>query len=274
MRAYLRYSPKAFHDKVVVGGYPPGAFAAFCALLCLGEEQPERGRFRSERLLRLLLDEPEEGVKVGWGKWVKYLLEHGDLVRLDRGVLYIAGWDEWQEGDFTVAERVARLRRKRRDANGAATEDVTAHDTDARLRQAVGGRPKAEGGKQSPPTIDASQADAIDAYYRLTVSFPAGKVLAWLEDLIRDFGDAAVSDALAIEVGISDDRRTLLSRTQDRLRAGDHQAAKEREARERAAAAAERERMAAMPEEQRAANLKRLGDMLRQSGVLPAEGEA
>jgi hypothetical protein len=278
MRAYLRYSPKTFHDKVVVAGYPPGAFAAFCALLCLGEEQPERGRFRSERLLRLLLDEPEDGVKVGWGKWVKYLIDHGDLVRQDRGVLYIVGWDEWQEGDFTVAERVARLRKKRRDANAEVTEDVTAPVTDARLRQAVGGRPKAVGGRQSPPPTDdgeaTEEADAIDAYYRLTVSFPAGKVLTWLEDLIRDFGNDAVSEALAIEVGISDDRRTLLSRTQDRLRAGDHQAAKEREARERAAAAAERQRAESMPEEQRAANLQRLGDMMRERGLMPSEPKA
>lgn len=272
-RAYIRFSPKTFHEKVVVDGYPPGAFAAFAAVLCMAEEQPERGRFRSERLLRLLLDEPEEGVHVGWGKWVKYLLEHGDLVKQDRGVLYVVGWDEWQEGDFTVAERVARLRKKRKDATAAATDDVTVPGVIT--PSDVGGKPSAVGRRPSAGTPDdAIQADAIDAYYRLTVSFPAGKVLAWLNDLIRDFGDAAVSEALAAEVAISDDRRTLLSRTQDRLRAGDHQAAKEREARERAAAAAERERMEAMPEEQRAANLKRLGDMLRQSGILPAEGEA
>ena len=119
---------------------------------------------------------------------------------------------------------------------------------------------------------DALPADAIDAYYRLTVSFPAGKVLTWLEDLIRDFGDAAVSEALGIEVGISDDRRTLLSRTQDRLRAGDHQAAKEREARERAAAAASKAEAESMSEEQRAANLKRLRDQMVASGLVPAEG--
>ena len=273
-RAYIRFSPKTFHEKVVIDGYPPGAFAAFAAVLCMAEEQPERGRFRSERLLRLLLDEPEEGVRVGWGKWVKYLLEHGDLVKQDRGVLYVVGWDEWQEGDFTVAERVARLRKKRKDAATGATDDVTAPGVIT--PSDVGGKPSAVGRRPSAadrPT-DPEGPDAIDAYYRLTVSFPAGKVLIWLNDLIRDHGDAAVSDALAIEAGISDDRRTLLSRTQDRLRAGDHQAAKEREARERAAAAAERERIESMPEEQRAANLKRLGDMMRERGLMPAEPKA
>ena len=271
-RAYIRFSPKTFHEKVVIDGYPPGAFAAFAAVLCMAEEQPERGRFRSERLLRLLLDEPEDGVHVGWGKWVKYLVEHGDLVKQDRGVLYVVGWDEWQEGDFTVAERVARLRKKRKDATAAATDDVTVPRVIT--PSDVGGKPVAVGRRPSAddrPT-DPIEADAIDAYYRLTISFPAGKVLTWLEDLVRDFGDAAVSEALGVEVGISDDRRTLLSRTQDRLRAGDHQAAKEREARERAAAAASKAEAESMSPEQRAANLKRLRDQMAASGLIPAEG--
>jgi len=116
VRAYLRYSPRTFYDKAVVDRYPPGAFAAFSAVLCLAEEQPERGRFRSERLLRLHLDEPMDGIRIGWGKWVAYLLEHGDLERRPDGSLYVAGWDEWQEGDVTVAERMARLRAKRSNA--------------------------------------------------------------------------------------------------------------------------------------------------------------
>lgn len=116
-RAYLRLSPSAFHDKAVVDQYPPGAFAAFCAVLCLAEEQPERGRFRSERLLRLHLDEPMDGVRLGWGKWVPFLLSHGDLERCPNGSLYVSGWDEWQEGDVTVKERMARLRFKK--SNGA-----------------------------------------------------------------------------------------------------------------------------------------------------------
>lgn len=268
-RAYLRYSPKTFHDKVVVDGYPPAAFAAFNAVLCLAEEQPERGRFRSERLLRLLLDEPEEGVRLGWGKWVRYLIDHGDLVKQD-GRLYVAGWDEWQEGDFTVAERVARLRKKRRDDNGAATPDVTAPEV-ITPSEAVSRRPKAVSGRQSP-TPDVADGptppDAIDAYYRLTVSFPAGKVMAWLEELIAGFGDAAVERALGAEAAISTDRRTLLSRTQDRLRAEEHEASKQREADQAARAAKEKAMIETMPEERRAANLERLGDMMRASGLL------
>lgn len=123
-RAYLRLSPTTFHDKAVVDQYPPGAFAAFCSVLCLAEEQPERGRFRSEKLLRLLLDEPMDGVRLGWGKWVTFLLSHGDLERLPNGALYVSGWDMWQEGDVTVAERMQRLRaRKRNGADRNAGDD-------------------------------------------------------------------------------------------------------------------------------------------------------
>lgn len=135
-RAYLRYSPRAFHDKVIVDGYPPGAFAAFNAVLCLAEEQPERGRFRSGKLLRLMLDEPEEGVHVGWGKWVPYLLDHGDLVRQDRGVLYVVGWDEWQEGDLSVADRMEAVRVARGEPAGV-TNPGAKRTANWRLRKAV-----------------------------------------------------------------------------------------------------------------------------------------
>ncbi len=112
-RAYLRKDPATWRRKVVEQGYPAAQYAAFEAVLCLGEEQPERGRFRSERLLRLLLDEPRDGVRIGWGRHIPFLIEHGDLIRQTDGSLYIDGWDEWQEGDWKVAERVARIRHRK-----------------------------------------------------------------------------------------------------------------------------------------------------------------
>ena len=275
MRAYLRYSPRTFHDKVVVDGYPPAAFAAFNAVLCLAEEQPERGRFRSERLLRLLLDEPEEGVRLGWGKWVKYLMEHGDLVRRD-GALYVVGWDEWQEGDFTVAERVARLRRKRREGNGGATEDVTVPEV-ITPSEAVGGKPKAVGGRRKavpPPPAVTDQTDdgPVDTWLRIAGTGPSPKARIWMAELGRAHGQAAVSAAMVAEWDVNADRKTLLSRAQARLERGGRQADRDREAAERAAAAAERARVEAMPAEQRAENMKRLRDQMVASGLVPAEG--
>jgi hypothetical protein len=127
-RAYIRTDPGLFMRKAVEQRYPISAFATYQAVLCLAEEQPERGRFRSERLLRLLLDDPTDAVHLGWGKHVKYLLSHGDLVRQPDGSLYVDGWDEWQEGDVTVNERMARLRDRRRNAGkrNHVTPPVTA----------------------------------------------------------------------------------------------------------------------------------------------------
>lgn len=121
------------------------------------------------------------------------------------------------------------------------------------------------------PDVDTPEPDALDAWFRLTGSWPSRKVVPWLEDLARDHGHEAVSTALAEEVIADEDRRTLLGRTQSRLERVDHQAAKDREAAERAAAAAERDRIETMPEEQRTANMKRLRDQMVASGLVPAD---
>lgn len=124
-------------------------------------------------------------------------------------------------------------------------------------------------GIASPAGPGDDPPDALDAWFRLTGSWPSPKVIPWLEDLSRDHGEAEVSEALAVELMADDDRKTLLSRTQARLARDDHHAAKARAAKEASDAAAERARIEAMPEEQRRANMERLGAMLRESGVLP-----
>jgi hypothetical protein len=110
-RAYLRLDPGYDERKAA---YPDGPYATLIACICLGESQPHRGRFRSERFLRSLLEKR--------ARWVPYLVSHGDLLVLDDGRLYVDGWDEWQEGDWKVMERVERIRNKRRNKR---TVDVT-----------------------------------------------------------------------------------------------------------------------------------------------------
>lgn len=100
-RAYLRLDPAYDEHKE---SYPDGPYAALISCFCQGELQPHRGRFRNERFLRALLGRR--------GRHIPYLIEHGDLVRLSDGRLYIDGWDEWQEGDWKVGERMARLRHR------------------------------------------------------------------------------------------------------------------------------------------------------------------
>ena len=74
------------------------------ACFCIAEMQPHRGRFRNQAYLKALLGKR--------GRWLKYLIDHGDIVTLADGRLYVDGWDEWQEGDWKVGERLARLRHR------------------------------------------------------------------------------------------------------------------------------------------------------------------
>lgn len=199
-------------------------------------------------------------------------LQAADL--LDKsGKVTLNAWKKWFEPAFDRIEK--------RKAAGKAGAEGRWNKHGERTPKAMRSHSERDAPRQpSTPSTQATpqgasdghqEDDAVDAFYRLTLAFPAGKTLAWLNDLTRDFGDAATAAALTAEVAISDDRRTLLSRTQDRLRAGEHQAAKEREARERAAAAAERDRIETMPEEQRTANMKRLRDQMVASGLVPAD---
>lgn len=117
-RAYLRLDPGFFDRKVIDQKYPPGAAIALVGALCHAEHQPQRGRFRDVRVLKALLGP--------LAKWIPFLIERRDLVSR-RGVLYVDGWDEWQEGDWKVGERVRRIRNRAKDApdDPAVTVDVT-----------------------------------------------------------------------------------------------------------------------------------------------------
>ena len=111
MRAYIRVDPELADRKC---HYPDGALSAFVLTLCFAEQQPQRGYFKPN-VLKALLERR--------ARWIPYLIEHGDLE--DRnGRLYFVGWDEWQEGDWKVHERVKRIR-ERRTVTPTVTKTVT-----------------------------------------------------------------------------------------------------------------------------------------------------
>jgi hypothetical protein len=117
MRAYLRLDPNLPDRK---GGYPDGAYRAYIDTLCFAEQQPQRGRFRSRRLLSVLLEKR--------AKWIPYLISHGDL---------------------TETDRMRRLRARRRDVTPTDTPDVTlptVYTPSSGKRLAVGGKQEAEAG--------------------------------------------------------------------------------------------------------------------------------
>jgi hypothetical protein len=134
VRAYLRLDPNFVDRKAE---YPDGAHRAYIDTLCFAEQQQPRGRFRSRRLLAVLLDKR--------AKWIPYLLDHGDLVELPTGQLYLDGWDEWQEGDVTVSERMKRLRSRDKSVTPTVTPATVTAPSSGK-REAESGKPKAEAG--------------------------------------------------------------------------------------------------------------------------------
>jgi hypothetical protein len=151
MRAYLRLDPNAAEKKE---DYPDGAFRAFIECLCLAEQQPKRGRFRNKRLLAVLLERRS--------RWIKYLIERGDLVELASGALYVDGWDEWQEGDVTVSERMRRLRSRRRDVTPTDTPTVTVPTVTPPY--SGGGRHKAEAVGAAPSRAAGDEANGTSPF--------------------------------------------------------------------------------------------------------------
>lgn len=90
-KAYLRLDPNA------------DAHADLHALVTMmleANRQPERGRFKALDRLRLLLGR----------KRLQACLDRADLVALEDGRWLLAGWDEWQEGDLRVGDRMRLIR--------------------------------------------------------------------------------------------------------------------------------------------------------------------
>lgn len=101
-KAYLRADPN-------LDQHPdPGAMVI---LMCEANRQPERGRFKALDRARSIIGR----------KRMQACVDRGDLVAQPDGRWLLSGWDEWQEGDFTVGERMARLRAKKRNKVTAAT---------------------------------------------------------------------------------------------------------------------------------------------------------
>lgn len=186
-----------------------------------------------------------------------------------------------------LIERVGRTRyrvrglaaeRERRSSAGKAaagarwgSPDATAMRThyDRNADALLAEQSKAETSRAEQSITPAEDPDDhLDAYYRLTGSWPSAKVLPWLNDMAEAHGGAAVSRALAEEIRADSDRRTLLSRTEARLERSAHEARKAREERQARADREEQRKIEQMPEEERAANMARLRDMMVSSGLL------
>ncbi len=125
-RAYLRLDPNI--DQT----HPD--LDAFVRLMCVASRQPERGRFRDRSVLDRAIGKTK----------VTRAMARGDVVTLPDGRLYLEGWDEWQEGDHTVAERMKRMRDRRKrhktvtPVTPSASPDRNDVTTDAVAKELVG----------------------------------------------------------------------------------------------------------------------------------------
>lgn len=100
-RAYLRIDPNLDLTQA-----DPGSFVR---LLCAAARQPDRGRFKD----RALLERAVGRVKA------RTFIDRGDVTLQPDGRCYVQGWDEWQEGDYSVADRMRRMRHRRAEAKAA-----------------------------------------------------------------------------------------------------------------------------------------------------------
>ena len=118
-KAYLRIDPHLASTHESAG--------EFVRLLEAAYQQPRRGRFKNVGVLRAAAGRgvAERALQrkdvVGHGSAVDCLDEKGKVRAFcsdDLPHLYLQGWDEWQEGDVTVAERMTRIRNRKRRKGG------------------------------------------------------------------------------------------------------------------------------------------------------------
>ena len=107
-KAYLRMDPD-------IDQKHPDNLADFVRLMCASARQRPRGRFANRAVIDAMF---------GRATVIRFLAR-GDVVVLADGSLYTTGWDEWQEGDMTVAERVRRTRQRKSIALQSRYADVT-----------------------------------------------------------------------------------------------------------------------------------------------------
>ena len=150
MRAYHRVDPLMDERK---SHYTPAQFGAYLKVQLVAGRQARRGQFRSMAALRGALP-------ATYARHLDFLVTEHDLTVRSDGLVYIEGWDEWQEGDLTVRDRMAALRNRRR--NGTVTDTVSPGVTEpspAATRSSVGiSVTESEGSQDGKPEARAAAA--------------------------------------------------------------------------------------------------------------------
>jgi len=166
VRLYIRFDPKMAEEKLAAG-YTLAQVGALAMLHGQGEQQPERGRFKSMALLVASMDcmVEEHGPKTRTSQHIPFLMERGDIVKLEGGGYYIDGWDELQEGDHSPQARM-ELVRGRKGRPGNPGSPGARRQREYRARQSSGNGVAQPDGESVTNTVtnpisDASQGVAL-----------------------------------------------------------------------------------------------------------------
>jgi len=123
--SYARKYIRAFTDLITeTADLTDAEFRLYVTLQLEAAMQVPAGRFRTLDILRAYSPPNRR-------RHLKRLVELGYLVPLSTGEVYVDGWAEAQEGNWQVAERVARYRARRRGLGPPPPEDVTAETVKA-----------------------------------------------------------------------------------------------------------------------------------------------
>jgi len=172
VRAYHRVDPLMDERK---GHYTPAQLGAFLKVQLLAGRQTARGRFRSVAALRAILP-------AAYVRHVDFLLSEGDLDVLTDGTVYVDGWDQWQEGDLTVKDRMAALRNRQR--NATVTPTVTRPSPTA-IRSSVGIGAGVSGDYESPATRERYDGRAdLEMFLLLRRRAPTPKQRRLLDEVL------------------------------------------------------------------------------------------
>lgn len=107
-KAYLRLDPDIDHKH-------PEMLAELIRLMCAANRQRPRGRFGNRSQVEALFGRA----------LVRRFYLRGDLTDCADGSVYVDQWDEWQEGDVDVRDRMRRLRDRHRSVTQAVTRGVS-----------------------------------------------------------------------------------------------------------------------------------------------------
>lgn len=164
-KAFLRIDPD-------IDQKHPDNLDGFLRLLCAANRQVPRGRFSSRAVLDRLF-----GKSV-----VDKLAKRGDIRTEPDGAITVPGWTTWQEGDFTVAERMRRYRAGKGglDASHEPSPTVTEGVTDTVTEGVTLPSPTSEASRRQGVKASRRSSSEPRAHTREAEADPYDEVTAWL----------------------------------------------------------------------------------------------